>query len=241
MKVLAIETATVVCGAAVVENGCVLAERSVEAKQVHSQKIIELIDHCLSASDLEINDLDGIAVSIGPGSFTGLRIGVSTAKGLAYATGKHVVAVPTLEALAWNVVRNAKVERGELVLPMIDARRSEVYAAAYRYAENELVEVLASRDILVNELYALLDGHDRVVLAGDGMEKFRQHLATSDAAHARQVFVVPGEHFNCSPAAVGILGERRLECGQFADLASLEPLYVKEFHTTMVLQPPVQF
>src|SRR5258706_14324961 len=104
MKILGIESATVVCAAAIIENGCVRSERTLIAPRIHSEKIISLIDESLDDANITPTELEGVAVSIGPGSFTGLRIGLSVAKGLAYALDKPIVAVPTLEALAANTV-----------------------------------------------------------------------------------------------------------------------------------------
>lgn len=249
MKILAIETATAVCGTAVVENGQGIAGRSVEALHVHSEKIISLIDDVLSASRLHINEIDGIAVSIGPGSFTGLRIGLSTAKGLAYAAGKPVVPIATLESLAWNVVRNVNIEHGSLVFPMIDARRNEVYAAGYRYEDKKLVEVLPARVLSTGELYEVLEGETRArpvqpfgrfVLAGDGAEKFHRFVVSTHPQSAPRLIIVPREHRICNATTLGILGEQRLERGESVDLASLEPYYLKEFTSTMNSQPITQ-
>ena len=100
MIVLGIETATAVCAVALVDDDVVRAERRYEIPQAHSEKLMECVDDCLKSAGLALSSIDGIAISIGPGSFTGLRIGLSVAKGLAFATDKPVVGVPTLEALA---------------------------------------------------------------------------------------------------------------------------------------------
>src|SRR5258707_364538 len=157
MKILAIETSTAVCGAAVVQEGRVLAERRFEARQIHAQKIISLIDEVLRSTQSGVNDLEGFAVSIGPGSFTGLRIGASTAKGLAYAAGKPVAAVSTLEALALNAARFAEAVNGTLILPLIDARRDEVYSALYSYQDDFLSELTSPGDVTVSDLCTILD------------------------------------------------------------------------------------
>ena len=237
MTILAIETATAVCGAAVVGNGKTLAERSVEAHQVHSQKIMGLIEEVLRATDLARQELDGIAVSIGPGSFTGLRIGLSTAKGLAFALDKPVTAVSTLEALAFNTLRLGNVDERALILPMIDARRDEVYTAAYHRRKEGLEEVFSPRAVELHRLYALVEGEELVAPAGDASEKFFRYLMSSHAGESGRFISLPREHSLCSAAAVGLLGERQLQRGLRADLASLEPLYVKEFYILMKPQP----
>ena len=239
MRVLAIETATAVCGAAIIEDGHVKAERSIEARQIHSQKIMGLIDEVLQATHSTIREIDGIAVSIGPGSFTGLRIGLSTAKGLAHAAEKPIVAVPTLQALAMHVVRQAKVSDGALILPMIDARRNEVYAAGHRIENGKLHEVVSTRSIVLSDLYEMLDGEEQILLAGDGTEKFQQVIMTIHADQRHRFLIPPREHRLCNAAAIGLLGELQLLQGERADVASLEPFYVKEFYTTTKPQPLV--
>ncbi|MFQ5799800.1 MAG: tRNA (adenosine(37)-N6)-threonylcarbamoyltransferase complex dimerization subunit type 1 TsaB, partial [Bacteroidota bacterium] len=129
MKVLGIETATGVCGVAVVEEEVLLAERWSSEQHIHSERIVRSVQVVLSESHLELREVDVIAVSIGPGSFTGLRIGLSAAKGLCYASGKPLVAVPTLDALAHRVV--GLCEEGKIVCTVLDAKRDEVYSAWY--------------------------------------------------------------------------------------------------------------
>ncbi len=132
MIVLGIETATAVCAVALVDDDVVRAERRYEIPQAHSEKLMECVDDCLKSAGLILSSIDGIAISIGPGSFTGLRIGLSVAKGLAFAAGKPLVGVPTLEALALQPVRKDIGEADDVIVPMIDARRDEVYTAIFR-------------------------------------------------------------------------------------------------------------
>ena len=154
MRILAIETATSVCGCALVENGAIRREYSVEAPQIHSEKIMGLIDKVLASSQMACTDVDAVAVSIGPGSFTGLRIGLSVAKGLSFAGEKPLIAVSTLEALAGHAVLRDLVTADDLVLAAIDARRNEVFAAAYR--TRTLEEVIAPRAVTLSALVHLL-------------------------------------------------------------------------------------
>ncbi|HTK81386.1 MAG TPA: tRNA (adenosine(37)-N6)-threonylcarbamoyltransferase complex dimerization subunit type 1 TsaB [Bacteroidota bacterium] len=236
MNILAIETATEVCGAAFVQDGLVRAEEFIEAPQVHSQKIMGLIDRVLASADLEMDRIDGIAVSIGPGSFTGLRIGLSTAKGLAYGLDRPIVPVPTLKALARHV--NGSMNHGEnsLLLPMIDARRDEVFAAAYRIHDNRLVEELAPAALTVEHVARMVESEAFVIPTGNGAGKFFRYV--KEHGDDIQRFVDLPDHIKrCSPAAVGLLGEHELQRGTTADVASLEPLYVKEFYTTMTPLP----
>lgn len=231
MTILAIETATAVCAAAVVRDGRAIGQAKVESPHVHSEKLISLLDNALGAAGLEPSQVDGIAVSIGPGSFTGLRIGLSVAKGLAYACGKPVIPVLTLEALAMRAVHESLAAPGSLILPMIDSRRSEVYVAAFRRAAGALEDVIPSRAASINELVSLVPGHEPAVVMGDGADKFGEFLEQRNPS-IRSRFLIPSRECRlCDAVAVGLLGEREFAAGRTADIASLEPLYVKDFHT----------
>ena len=126
MKILGLDSSGLVAGVAVVEDDVLLAEYTTNYKKTHSQTLLPMLDELRRMIDLDMNMLDAIAVASGPGSFTGLRIGSATAKGLGLALGKPLVEVPTLEGLAWNLCGTDRV-----VCPLMDARRNQVYAAAY--------------------------------------------------------------------------------------------------------------
>lgn len=128
MKILGIDSSGLVASAAVVEDDNLLAEYTVNYKKTHSQTLLPMIDEIVRMTELDLNTLDGIAVAAGPGSFTGLRIGSATAKGLGLALGKPLVEIPTLEGLAYNLYGTEK-----LVCPMMDARRNQVYTGIYEF------------------------------------------------------------------------------------------------------------
>lgn len=135
MKILALDTAAQTCSVAIIEDGSVLAELTKLNRRTHSRHIIGLIDTVCSLSDLEIGDVDGFAVTIGPGSFTGLRIGLSTIKGLAFPLNKPVVGVSSLDALAWQCAQSAYP-----ICALLDARKKEVYYCHYRFINNKLMK-----------------------------------------------------------------------------------------------------
>jgi tRNA threonylcarbamoyladenosine biosynthesis protein TsaB len=230
MTVLGIETATTVCAAAVVRDGSLASEHSLDAPQAHAEQLLTLVDKALRAARVELNDLDGFAVSIGPGSFTGLRIGLSTVKGLAFATGKPLVGVPTLMALAYQAVRSELVGEDEYIVPMIDARRDEVYMALYRRSGSTVEELRPSQAVRLRDLPALLPASGHLLLMGDGADKVSQSPLGLNVR-----FVVPPLRA-CSGASVALLGETALKAGEASDGAALEPLYVKEFYTTAHIQ-----
>ena len=143
MKILAIDSSGLTASAAVTENGILTAEYTVNYKKTHSQTLLPMIDEISRMIELDLNTLDAIAVAGGPGSFTGLRIGSATAKGLGLALGKPLIAVPTADALAFNLYGAAGV-----ICPMMDARRSQVYTGIYRFRGDDFITVLPYRDQL---------------------------------------------------------------------------------------------
>jgi tRNA threonylcarbamoyladenosine biosynthesis protein TsaB len=236
VKVLGIETATIECSVALVEDHRVRAERSISAPHIHSEKLIPLIDEVLASEQLSPGDIDGIGISIGPGSFTGLRIGLSVAKGLAFAVSKPIAAVPTLEALAYNTRIHGSAGKESAILPMIDARRNEVYCALYYNRETDLVEHLSARVLVLPEILEMTGDVAEITVVGDGAVKFEQFLLTAKQID-RKRFYFPGVHRRrCSAESVALLAEQQLTGGRTSDLASLEPMYVKEFYTLVKTQ-----
>ncbi|OLD78510.1 MAG: tRNA (adenosine(37)-N6)-threonylcarbamoyltransferase complex dimerization subunit type 1 TsaB [Ignavibacteria bacterium 13_1_40CM_2_61_4] len=231
MTILAIETATEVCGAALVRKGAVIGEASINAPHIHSEKLIGLVDESLGRAAVDLGNIDGIAVSIGPGSFTGLRIGLSVAKGLAFASGKPVVPVPTLKALASHAGRESLAGSPSLVLAMIDAGRGDLYLAAYRDTRGTLQEVAQPRVAAPEEVVALFGDERRIVIMGDGADKFQPWLTAAHPALSLRFLFPPRASRLCSAAAVGLIGEEELAAGRAADLATLEPVYGKDFRT----------
>jgi len=235
VRVLGLETATAVCAAAVAIDGTVAAERLIVAPRAHAEKLLTLAEESLALAGVRLADLDGFAVSIGPGSFTGLRIGLSTAKGFAFATRKPVLAVPTLAALAYEAVRSELVGEDEYIVPMIDARRDEVYIAIYRRSGQAATELSPARAIHLHEIPALLPERGRLLLMGDGAEKFFR-----SPHRAGERVVLPATGASSTGASVALLGEIALRRGDGSDGADLEPLYVKEFYTTATIQQQVK-
>jgi tRNA threonylcarbamoyladenosine biosynthesis protein TsaB len=233
MTILGLETATAVCGAAVVRDGECLAERSIEAAQVHSEKLVVLIEEALCACALKTADLDGIAISIGPGSYTGLRIGLSVAKGLAYALGRSLLAVPTLDALAWNGLRQNDLSDRSCILACIESRREELFCASYRVHGGGIAELHSPAPRPVASIVDLVQGEQRVCVIGSGADVLQNHLRIrQDTAIAERLQFPPRDRRQCSAAAIAIFGEQLLRRNETADLVALEPQYLKEFYTT---------
>lgn len=172
MKILAIDSSGLAASASVTEDGILIAEYTVHYKKTHSQTLLPMIDEISRMIDLDLSTLDAIAVAGGPGSFTGLRIGSATAKGLGLALDKPLIPVPTLEAMAYNLYGAAG-----LVCPMMDARRSQVYTGIYRFQGAEFITVLAQRAEAVEETAARLNEMgEPVILLGDGAAAYRDKI-----------------------------------------------------------------
>lgn len=224
MRVLGIETATLVCGAAVAIDGRVAADAWVEERNVHAERLMALIDQVLRDAETGTGALDAIAVSEGPGSFTGLRVGVSVAKGLAHATGKLLAGVPTLTAIAERTVREHARSVPELIVPLLDARRGEVYYQLFK-CENGLVVPLAGPEVgLIAGVRALLAGRP-VLVTGEAAERVMEGGWSGDGPP----LVASRAIARCSAGTIALLGERMVRAGLTVDPAALEPRYIKEF------------
>ncbi len=222
MNVLGIETATAVCSAAFVADGRISAEETIEEKNVHAEMLIQLIDRVLRRAQVAPKLLDAIAVSIGPGSFTGLRIGLSVAKGLCFVLEKPLVAVPTLDALARRAVE-ASVVHTPFLVAALDARRDEVYCALFRVNGRTIQREGDVQDMTLDALMTFVA--DRTVtFTGNAGAKVRTRFGNA-------VRFVPEEYAACRSSSVALIGEEVARRGQFADVRTLEPAYIKEFHT----------
>jgi len=230
VKVLGIETATDVCGAAVVVDGKVVHDAYLKERYVHAERLMGLIDASLKVAGMEASDIDGCAVSSGPGSFTGLRIGISVAKGLAYSMNRPLVAVPTLRALATGTFNSLQKGNTQSVLAVLDARRDEVYCQLFRASDGVLEPVWDEKDMTLADLIDRL-GDRAVTVTGDGRTKLRAYVRANTSAKAGMFKHVPDEIAECTAGSIAILGEKLLQEGKVIDAAELQPLYIKEFYS----------
>lgn len=219
--ILQIETATTACSVAVAINGEVTAVKTINQRNIHAEVITLYVDELLKAEGIDYNALDAIAVSAGPGSYTGLRIGISTAKGLCFALDKPLIAVETLEAMAHGFISSGLVEitPDTLLCPMIDARRMEVYTALFNAEGNRLKAT--SAEIIDAHSYAMELADNQVVFFGDGAPKFQDVLTHANA------IIVP--EFINSAAYLTKTALQKFNAGQFEDVAYYEPFYLKDF------------
>jgi tRNA threonylcarbamoyladenosine biosynthesis protein TsaB len=232
MMLLGIETATTVCAAAVVRDGMLLAEELVDERNVHAERLMGMVDAAFRRSGSTLEQMAGIAVSIGPGSFTGLRIGLSVAKGLAFACGKPIVPVPTLQGMAEKAF-DAIGDAGGIgcFLPLLDARRGDVYCALYRVAEGRLLPMWEQRIMTLTTVAEAVRGR-QVFVTGDARHAFERLIQEQFQDIGQQVRIASDDIARCSAASVAHIGEQLLRQGMSADPGILEPQYLREFHTT---------
>ncbi len=228
MNLLALETATAVCGVALLRDGVLLGERWVEERYVAAERIFGFIDEVLQDGGVPPAALSAVAVSIGPGSFTGLRIGLSVAKGLYAATGMAVVPVPTLEALADGAATGARAEGAAMILAALDARRDEVYCQLFELQGDRVAPIWDVEDLSVEEMLRRLPAGP-IALTGDAGEKVARLKGGGRGGRGAELIALAAEHTRCSAAAVGRLGTALSGSGLKSDPAVLEPRYVKEF------------
>lgn len=220
--ILNIETSTEVCSAALTAEGMVLAHREDMDGRNHAALLSDFIKHCLDYARSKEIDIEAVAVSMGPGSYTGLRIGLSEGKGLAYALNVPLIGVNTLELLTTTVMFEQEIDGTELFAPMIDARRMEVYTAVYNMA---LEQILPQQPLILDAgSYAGLLESNRVLFFGNGSDKACSVITSPNAVFIPDV----------KPLAVNMLAlaERSYARREFLDLAYSTPNYIKDFQAT---------
>ncbi|RZK82178.1 MAG: tRNA (adenosine(37)-N6)-threonylcarbamoyltransferase complex dimerization subunit type 1 TsaB [Pedobacter sp.] len=219
--ILQIETATQVCSVALAKDGNTIAVKELQASNIHASSLTLFIQDVMETAGLQYKDLDAIAVSKGPGSYTGLRIGVSTAKGLCYALDKPLIGINTLTMMAGGYV-DKHPDYKALICPMIDARRMEVFTAVYDQQLNEVEPVNAK--IIDAESFSGLLAANELVFIGDGADKCSEVLQ-----HTNSTFST--ENYN-SAANMSKIAYGAFVAGAFEDVAYFEPFYLKDFVLT---------
>jgi len=215
MKILAVETATMTGGVAVMDGDKLVAESRLNIRVTHSERLMGEIDRALQGASMEISDIDVFGISIGPGSFTGLRVGLSTIKGLVYATGKKLVTASTLEGMAWSLPFSAYQ-----VCPMLDARRKEVYAAVFRWRGDGFERVMAEGAFSVNRLLSMVECP--TIFLGEGALLYKDAIVQT--LEDRALFGPPPQMVP-SPANVALICMRKAERGDYTDAAGAAPAY----------------
>ncbi len=227
MIILGIETATERLSAALLLEDSTVFERHEDSQSSHCELLAKFITELADEAGIGLPEIDGVAVSIGPGSFTGLRIGIATAMGMAFGLGVETCGIQTLAALAWNVDRP-----GTLVCPLIDAKRSEAYAALYRTSGGFPETVIEPAAIPLIELAPLLAGmQEPITITGPGAEKFRPILENADVPTL--TFIAP-ESAKPSASAIVNLGLMVFKAGGGASPVELKPVYLRRSDAELV-------
>lgn len=226
MRILGLDSSGLVASAAVVEAGAggevTIAEYTVNYKKTHSQTLLPMLDEVAKMIELDLSTIDAIAVAGGPGSFTGLRIGSATAKGLGLALKKPLISIPTLEGLAYNMCGTDKI-----VCPIMDARRGQVYTGIYEFDGTDLVVLEDQMAVSIEELGEKLWTYDReVIFSGDGVAVFRDMLSEQIMA-GKKIFFAPAHMNRQRAASVAALGVCYYKEGKIEPASLHRPDYLR--------------
>ena len=220
MKILAIDSSGLVASVAVVEDENLLGEFTMNYKKTHSQTLLHMLDEMAKMIELDLTALDAIAVVAGPGSFTGLRIGSATAKGLALALDKPVISVPTVDALAYNLCGHR-----DIVCPLMDARRNQTYTGLYRFDGNQMKILKVQCAVDIGTIIAEINHiGEPIVFLGDGVPVFRNYI--QEQIKVPYTFALP--HLNKQRAgAAAALAEQYYIEGKLIGAAEHKPEYLR--------------
>ncbi len=220
MKLLGIDSSGLVASVAVVEDGNLLAEYTVNYKKTHSQTLLPMLDAVAGMIELDLDTIDAIAVAGGPGSFTGLRIGSATAKGLGFALGKPLIQIPTVDGLAYNLCLARS-----LVCPLMDARRNQVYTGLYQFTDGTMEIRIPQCAVGIEEIISKINGQDSpVIFLGDGAPVYRSYIEEN----CQVAYTFAPAHLNKQrAAAVASLGLLYYRQGKLQDAAFHRPDYLR--------------
>ena len=228
MKILAVESSSSTASVAVLQDGILLGETSINNKKTHSQNLMLMLTELMIKLQLEPKDIDYYAASVGPGSFTGLRIGVSIIKGISFAADKPTVAVPTLDAMAMGL-SNAK----SIICPMIDARNNQVFTAIYKSDGEKLERLTEYLGITIDELLKLLKDYNSVIFTGDGSLLHYETLKKVKGLGC--CFAKPGNNLNRA-VDVALVATTLIHKGEIGDSMSLKPFYLRKSQAERMLE-----
>jgi tRNA threonylcarbamoyladenosine biosynthesis protein TsaB len=226
-RILSLETSTSICSVAIHERGALLALAEIKEPGAHAEKLLDLVDAAMKQTELRLSDLDAVAVSQGPGSYTGLRIGVSTAKGIAYGLEIPLIGINTLQAMAASQLIN----QGEFVVAVLDARRKEVYTQTFGDSLQEISSIEAL--VLEEGVFASVLEKGRVYFVGDGVEKVQEEVQ-----HVNALFVKDWAS-SLSAKNMGMLAFEKFARQEWEDLAYFVPNYLKEFKALQSTKNPL--
>lgn len=220
MKILGLDSSGLVASVAVVEDDNLLAEYTVNYKKTHSQTLLPMLDEIATMTELDLKTIDAIAVAGGPGSFTGLRIGSATAKGLGLALGKPLISIPTVDGLAYNLW-GAR----DLVCPLMDARRNQTYTGLYEFSGEDMKILAAQRAVGIEEIIDTINSFQRsVVFLGDGVPVFREAIQERCQVPYR---FAPAHMNKQKASALASLALKYYEAGRMETAAKHHPHYLR--------------
>jgi tRNA threonylcarbamoyladenosine biosynthesis protein TsaB len=219
MKILGLDTATWCTSLGIIDDDEVVAEYALHREEALSARLLPAIQTLLAEARLDLHEIDGIAVSLGPGSFTGLRVGLSTVKGLALATERPVAGIPTLDALAYNLPFTPYQ-----ICPLLDARKGQIYTALYKNRAGELLEQLTPYQVLSPAALIEAIPHQETVFLGDGLEVCRELITQRLGEEA---LFAPLHLGFLRGTTVAELGLKRIRRREADDISTLVPIYVR--------------
>ena len=220
MKILGIESSGLTASIAVWQDDMIIAEYTTNFKKTHSETLLPMIAEVLERINIDVNEMDYIAVSEGPGSFTGLRIGAATAKGLGLATGKELVSVPTVEALAYNLYNVQGV-----ICPIMDAKRDQVYTGIFEYEDGELKTLFNTDAVAITEIIDKINGFGKeVTFLGDGVPVYKDVINDSIKVPCRYA---PANLAYQSASSVCVLAAKMVKEGKVVGADMMRPEYLR--------------
>ena len=220
MRILAIDTASNVASAAVVEDGILRGEYILNFNKTHSQKIMPMIDELMSDLELKPADIDVFAAANGPGSFTGLRIGVASVKALAHAVNKPVVGISTLASLAYNLPFCEHI-----IVPIMDARRNHVYTASYIWDEDGFKELSPDEVISIDECIDSCGEFLDTVFVGDGVPVYKEYI---EERLGERAHFAPASALMQRASSIAMLAKEKADKGEVQKYNELEPFYLRK-------------
>lgn len=220
MLVLSVDSSYSTATCALIKDDKILAEINLNDKKQHSVILMRLIDSILKEYEIDINDIDAFIISRGPGSFTGLRIGMATLKGLAFASKKPLISVSTLDALAYN-----SISFQGIICPIMDALRDNIYTCLYKNENNNLTPLIKGQCLNINELVTILKEQTLpIIFVGDGVAKHKEFLQEN----IPNSFFAPNHSNFPKASSVGELGIKKINDGVIENIDSINPIYLRK-------------
>ena len=219
MIILAVDTTTFAGSVALLKKTKLLAEVNIDSPSTYSERLLPAVDFILQTHGLKIKDMDGFALAAGPGSFTGIRIGLSTVKSFSYASGRPVAAVSTLEALAWKL----RHPQSHLLCPLLDAKKGEIYAALFESRGGELQEIVPQGAYTPDRFFSLLPSNRIIFFIGNGVNTYRDKIFQYFKDKARFSHRSPFIGFE-----IGLLGYELLKRKKGVSAQRLKPIYFRK-------------